>query len=85
MTRAAAAPVDDLALVQVVHAPGHLHRHLEGLAELQGPLPPHPVVHAAVRHVLKHDAEVGLAGAGADELDHVLVADLGVDGGWGWG
>ena len=46
------------------------------LAELQGPFPPYPVIHAAATHVLKHDAQVGLARAGTNELHHVFVADL---------
>mmetsp|Transcript_14791 Transcript_14791/g.36924 ORF Transcript_14791/g.36924 Transcript_14791/m.36924 type:complete len:219 (-) Transcript_14791:1259-1915(-) len=39
--------VDDLALVQVVHAARHFHRDLEDLRQPQRPLPPDVVVHAA--------------------------------------
>lgn len=46
------------------------------LAELEWPFPPYPVVHAAAAHVLEHDAQVGLACAGADELHDVLVPYL---------
>mmetsp|Transcript_22890 Transcript_22890/g.63243 ORF Transcript_22890/g.63243 Transcript_22890/m.63243 type:complete len:258 (-) Transcript_22890:1432-2205(-) len=72
--------VHDFALVQVVHAPGHLQRHLEYLGKAHLALPADVVVHAAARHELKHDAQVGLARACADELHHILVADLAHDG-----
>lgn len=46
----------------------------------EGPVLAQVVVDRPAAHVLEDDAEIRLAGAGADELDHVLVPDLSHDG-----
>jgi hypothetical protein len=58
---------------------GHLQRDLGHLGQLEDALEADVIVHAAARHELHQDAEVGLPRAGTDELHHVLVPHLAHD------
>lgn len=73
-------PVNDVALVEIVHPPGHIEQQLELPRRRRRARAGAEVVgEGAPRHQLRHE-DAGRGGEGADELDDVLVADAAEDG-----
>lgn len=72
--------MNDVALVEIVHPPGHIEQQLELPRRRRRARAGAEVVgEGAPRHQLRHE-DAGRGGEGADELDDVLVADAAEDG-----
>lgn len=69
--------VDDLVLVEIIHAFRHIDSHSQQHGHFQESLLlAQVIVHAPTRHVLCDDTQVGRYGARTDELHHVLMPHL---------